>query len=155
VVVVSATTERRTVLEAISSGAVGYLPKSASRATMISGLQLVMAGGVYVPGEVLRAHSSDGLPGGLADSTSAPEGLASLTRKQLQVLDCVVRGLSNKEIARALCLAEPTVKAHVSHLLRKLNLRTRAQAIVAASTFDFSRLRPPETREKSRLRGDG
>lgn len=155
VVVVSATTERRTVLEAINSGAVGYLPKSASRSTMISGLQLVMAGGVYVPGEVVRAHSSDGLCGGPADSASAPEGLATLTRKQLQVLDCLVRGLSNKEIARALSLAEPTVKAHVSHLLRKLHLRTRAQAIVAASTFDFSRLRPPEAREKTRLRGDG
>ena len=154
VVVVSATAERRVVLEAINSGAVGYLPKSTCRSTMIGALQMVMAGGVYVPGDVVRADSSGGLSDRITGSTPASDALATLTRKQLQVLDCLARGLSNKEIARALNRAEPTVKAHVSGLLRKLHLRTRAQAMVAASTFNFSRLRRPETRNKSRLQGD-
>jgi DNA-binding NarL/FixJ family response regulator len=152
VVVVSATAERRTVLDAIRAGAAGYLPKSASRVTMIGALQLVMAGGVYVPGEVVRADSAS-LGEGPIDNPITPEGLATLTRKQLQVLDCLARGLSNKEIARALNLAEPTVKTHVSALLHKLHFRTRAQAIVAASTFDFSRLRRPQATDK-RLKGD-
>lgn len=152
VVVVSATAERRTVLEAIRSGAAGYLPKSSSRATMIGALQLVMAGGVYVPGEVVRADPA-GLGEGPMDSPLAPDRLATLTRKQLQVLDCLARGLSNKEIARALNLAEPTIKTHVSALLHKLHFKTRAQAIVAASTFDFSRLRRPEVTD-TRLKGD-
>jgi DNA-binding NarL/FixJ family response regulator len=152
VVVVSATAERRTVLDAIRAGAAGYLPKSASRATMIGALQLVMAGGVYVPGDVVRADPA-GLEEGPAGSPIAPDRLATLTRKQLQVLDCLARGLSNKEIARALNLAEPTVKTHVSALLHKLHFKTRGQAIVAASAFDFSRLRRPEATDK-RLKGD-
>ncbi len=154
VVVVSATSERGTVLEAIRAGAVGYLPKSASRLAMIGALQLVMAGGVYVPGEVVRTNAA----GGGEESPAgpiAPDALATLTRKQLQVLDGLVRGLSNKEIARALNLAEPTVKTHVSGLLRKLHLRTRVQAILAASAFDFSQIRPVEARDKRRLQGDG
>jgi DNA-binding NarL/FixJ family response regulator len=152
VVVVSATAERRTVLDAIRAGAAGYLPKSASRSTMIGALQLVMAGGVYVPGEVVRADPAS-LGEGPEGSPIAPDELATLTRKQLQVLDCLARGLSNKEIARALNLAEPTVKTHVSALLHKLHFKTRAQAIVAASTFDFSRLRRPEVTD-TRLKGD-
>lgn len=152
VVVVSATAERRTVLEAIRAGAAGYLPKSSSRATMIGALQLVMAGGVYVPGEVVRAGPA-GFGEGATNSPITPDKLAALSRKQLQVLDCLARGLSNKEIARTLNLAEPTVKTHVSALLRKLHFKTRAQAIVAASTFDFSRLRRPVATDK-RLTGD-
>jgi DNA-binding NarL/FixJ family response regulator len=155
VVVVSATAERRTVLDAIRSGAVGYLPKSTSRPAMISALQLVMAGGVYVPGEVVRADPGAGLGEGLLATDKVREALATLTRKQLQVLDGLAQGLSNKEIARALNLAEPTVKTHVSALLRKLNLRTRAQAIVAASTFDFSHLRHPEATDRRQRQGDG
>jgi DNA-binding NarL/FixJ family response regulator len=153
VVVVSATAERRTVLDAIRTGAAGYLPKSASRSTMISALQLVMAGGVYVPGEVVRADPASLGEGPMDSPVAPPEGLATLTRKQLQVLDCLARGLSNKEIARALNLAEPTVKTHVSALLHKLHFKTRGQAIVAASTFDFSHLRRPQAMGK-RLKGD-
>jgi DNA-binding NarL/FixJ family response regulator len=94
-----------------------------------------------------------GLGEGPMDSPIAVDRLATLTRKQLQVLDCLARGMSNKEIARALNLAEPTVKTHVSALLHKLHFKTRAQAIVAASTFDFSRLRRPVAADK-RLKGD-
>jgi DNA-binding NarL/FixJ family response regulator len=153
VVVVSATAERRTVLEAIRAGAAGYLPKSSSRATMIGALKLVMAGGVYVPGEVVRADPTGPGEGPMDSGALAPDRLAMLTRKQLQVLDCLARGLSNKEIARALNLAEPTIKTHVSALLHKLHFKTRAQAIVAASTFDFSHLRRPQPMGK-RLKGD-
>ncbi|TVR83226.1 MAG: DNA-binding response regulator [Rhodospirillales bacterium] len=155
VVVVSATAERRTVLEALRAGAVGYLPKSASRSTMITALQMVLAGGVYVPGDVIRAGAADALEDLGGDGRIGPAGLATLTRKQLQVLECLARGLSNKEIARALSLAEPTVKTHVSALLRKLHLRSRAQAIVAAGSLDFSRLRPPEPSAVQPSRGDG
>lgn len=155
VVVVSATAERRTVLEALRAGAVGYLPKSTSRSTMITALQMVLAGGVYVPGDVIRAGAADALEDLGGDGRIGPAGLATLTRKQLQVLECLARGLSNKEIARALSLAEPTVKTHVSALLRKLHLRSRAQAIVAAGSLDFSRLRPPGPAAVQPSRGDG
>ncbi|TVR97129.1 MAG: DNA-binding response regulator [Rhodospirillales bacterium] len=152
VVVVSATAERRTVLEALRAGAVGYLPKSASRATMITALKMVLAGGVYVPGDVVRGGNA--LDDFAADGRIGPAGLATLTRKQLQVLEHLARGLSNKEIARALSLAEPTVKTHVSALLRKLHLRSRTQAIVAAGSVDFSRLRRPEPATVQPARGD-
>ena len=61
-----------------------------------------------------------------------PEDLAALTRREIEILSLVATGLSNQEIAHRLVLSNETVKTHVSHVLRKLGLRDRAQAVVAA-----------------------
>lgn len=66
-----------------------------------------------------------------------PELLESLTRKQLQVFERMTRGESNKMIAYELSIAESTVKAHVSAILRKLGATNRVQAILSASDIDF------------------
>ncbi len=143
IVVVSATTERAAVLEAIGHGAIGYITKTSPRSVMVQALLQVLAGGIYLPPEVMRQFDA----GSAAEPDPAArvpqDALASLTRKQLLVLERLVRGESNKQIARALCLAEPTVKAHVSAILRKLNVRSRANAIVASRGIDFRSLRLP------------
>jgi DNA-binding NarL/FixJ family response regulator len=67
----------------------------------------------------------------------APELLQALTRKQLLVLERMTKGDSNKQIAYSLEIAETTVKAHVSAILRKLNVHNRVQAILSAGDIDF------------------
>ena len=140
IVVVSAKTERAVVLEAIRDGAVGFITKTSPRNVMVSALMQVMAGGIYLPPEVVRQLDTDPSAGAEAVPRVPPDVLTTLTRKQLLVLQRLARGESNKQIARALSLAEPTVKAHVSAILRKLNVRSRASAIVASNGIDFGTL---------------
>lgn len=102
---------------AVASGASGFIPKSFTAAEMIAAIQKVLAGEVFVP-----AKSS---------TSSSPES-GGLTLRQLEVISMLGRGFSNKEIARALDVAERTVKAHVSAVFEALNVRNRTQAVLAA-----------------------
>lgn len=139
VVMLSAADDRRTVIEAIERGAMGYIPKSCANEVMLSALRLVLSGGIYLPLEILD-HASlfpsggDARPGVEArGNTTGPATLADLrlTERQLQVLTLMAQGKSNKIICREFNLAEGTVKIHVSAVLKALNVTSRAQAIVA------------------------
>lgn len=134
VVVLSALQDRNSVTRALDLGAVGFIPKSAQRAVMISALHLVFAGGIYVPPEILRREES---PAKTQRSTCdgrplSPDDLR-LTDRQMEVLALMLRGKSNKTIARALNLAEPTVKNHVTAILRALRVTNRSEAIVVVN----------------------
>ena len=144
VVVVSASSNRTTVLEALEHGAVGFITKTTPRKLMVEALRQILQGAVYLPPDVMRDIGSES--SGRQDVTTAvsAEAMAMLTRKQLQVLERLAQGESNKEIARALSLAEPTVKAHVSAILRKFNVRSRAQAMIAAANFNRTTEPKPE-----------
>lgn len=100
---------------AVASGASGFIPKSFTATEMIAAIQKVLAGEVFVP----------------AKSTPSPES-TGLTLRQLEVISMLGRGFSNKEIARALDVAERTVKAHVSAVFEALNVRNRTQAVLVA-----------------------
>lgn len=140
IVVVSAKTERATVLEAIRHGAVGFITKTSPRSVLVKALLQVLAGGVYLPPEVVRQFDTEPLADTEPVAKVPRSLLTTLTRKQLLVLERLAKGESNKQIARALSLAEPTVKTHVSAILRKLNVQSRASAIVASSGIDFTNL---------------
>jgi len=131
ILIVSASDDRQVMREAYSFGAVGYLPKSADQEVMTKALGQVMAGDVYFPADVLAppAARGDGARG--AFSSSETEGPA-LTHRQLVVLELLAQGKANKQIAHELQISEITVKAHVSAILRKLNVRNRVQAVIAA-----------------------
>lgn len=137
VVIVSAEQDKHIVLQAITYGAVGFITKSTPREKMTAAIAQVLAGHVYLPADIIRSEQSNTrrTP---REATISPELLQALTRKQLQVLERMAKGEANKQIAYNLDIAETTVKAHVSAILRKLNVHNRVQAILSVGDIDFS-----------------
>jgi DNA-binding NarL/FixJ family response regulator len=133
VVVVSSFRDRSVVTEAIRGGAVGFIPKSSSRETIVNALRLVLAGSVYIPPEVAveEAVSDEPLTASMLGHGDAAAKLG-LTPRQGQVLALVMKGRSNKEICRELGLAERTVKAHLTAVLNLLKVTSRTRAVIAA-----------------------
>jgi len=120
------------VFEALRAGASGFLLKDVAPDDFGDAIRTIAAGDALLSPAVTRRlldRFRDRLPG----APAAPhEGIADLTEREHEVLKLVARGLSNREIADLLVLAEPTVKTHVSRMLDKLDLRDRAQAVVLA-----------------------
>ncbi|SDJ72688.1 response regulator transcription factor [Billgrantia gudaonensis] len=139
VAIVSAEQDRRVVLEAIDLGAVGYIPKSTPREALLAALQRILEGQVYLPPDIMRRprEAATPTPGSTPDATLNAR-LGRLTDKQLEVLERMTRGESNKRIALALDIAETTVKTHVSAILRKLEVASRVQAILVAGEIDLA-----------------
>jgi len=108
---------------AVAAGASGFIPKSFTADEMVDAIQQVLAGDVFVPAST-TVHAP----------ATAP---AALTLRQLEVITMLGRGCSNKEIARALDVAERTVKAHVSAVFEALNVRNRTQAVLVAQRRGF------------------
>lgn len=137
VVIVSAEQDKHIVLQAITYGAVGFITKSTPREQMTAAIEQVLNGHVYLPADIIRSTQTNTrrTP---REATISPELLQALTRKQLQVLERMAKGESNKQIAYNLNIAETTVKAHVSAILRKLNVHNRVQAILSVGDIDFA-----------------
>ena len=118
------------VYEALRGGASGFLLKDAPAEELVSAIRVVAAGDALLSPSITRRLIEEfarrPVPG------APPPQLASLTGREVEVLKLVSRGLSNAEIAKQLFVGEGTVKTHVSHLLTKLQLRDRVQAVVAA-----------------------
>lgn len=119
------------VYDALQAGASGFLLKDVRPETLFDAVRVVAAGDALLAPTVTRR-----LIGEFArlrpSQRTRPEDLEALTRRELEILELVAAGLSNQEIAERLVLSNETVKTHVSHILRKLGLRDRAQAVVAA-----------------------
>jgi len=108
----------------IRAGAHGYLSKTATREQLIHTIHMLLAGGTSVPAESILANNELERP---------PAWLATLTPRETDVLRAATRGLSNKEIARELELAEVTVKFHLSAIFRKMKARSRTEAAMLAT----------------------
>jgi len=135
VVVLSASTAQRDIAAALNMGAMGYIPKMASREVMLRALRLVLAGGVYIPPQAIGMQDYTGSTA--AGPSAVPQSLEELglTERQRQVLGLIAQGKPNKAIANELQISEPTVKAHVTEILRALKASSRAQAMVTARRF--------------------
>lgn len=125
IVVLSGSESRFDMQRALDTGAMGFVPKSATAPVMLSALRLVLAGGVYVPPELVQAPPADVR---IAPAVPAP----ALTPRQLDVLAGVVEGKRNKVIGAELGLSEATVKAHISAVFKALGVSNRTQAVRAA-----------------------
>ncbi len=141
VVVVSASDRSADVIRAIDLGAMGFVPKRASNETLMEALGVVMSGGIYVP-PMTMGEGEDASPAERERSDPAhgaaaarPNALAAfrLTPRQTEVLGLLLRGYSNKLIARELDLSVETVKDHVAAVLRALGVNSRTQAVLAVS----------------------
>jgi DNA-binding NarL/FixJ family response regulator len=134
VVVVSALEDPRIIHDVMTYGAAGFIPKSVRQQELASAIQDVMSGSVTLP-KSYRPPSAEAMAARDADLA---QKIASLTPQQLRVLMMLRQGFLNKQIAHALDVGETTVKAHVSEILRKLNVASRTQAVIEASKIDFS-----------------
>jgi DNA-binding NarL/FixJ family response regulator len=124
------------VYEAIRAGASGFLLKSAPPEQLVHGVRTVMAGDALLAPEItkrLLEHFARGRPPG----GGVPQELAELTQREREILRMIADGGSNAEIAAALFLSEATVKTHVNHILTKLRLRDRVQAVALAYRCGF------------------
>ncbi len=120
------------VVEALRAGASGFLLKDAPPAELVHAIRVVAAGDALLSPTVTRRLLDRVVPT-LSPAPSDPSSLlAQLTERERAVLLHLARGRSNSEIAEQLHISEATVKTHVSHLLEKLELRDRVQAVVLA-----------------------
>ncbi|MDP4302661.1 response regulator [Leptothrix discophora] len=140
VVMLSGDMDQATMRRALDLGAQGYIPKGETREVLTSALALVLAGGVYVPRAALRGAPSSSLPVPAAAAPANPSSANSLglTDRQLEVLALLMQGKNNKLICRALDLAEPTVKNHVSAILRALGVGSRTEAVLAVTRLGLT-----------------
>ena len=119
VIILSSSEDPTNVRQALALGARGYIAKSASAQTLVDALHTVLAGETYVPAF-------------LSEMSLMPGAHCVLTRRQMDVLEAICGGLSNKDIGLKLDLSEKTVKVHVSAIFRALNVVNRTQAVNAA-----------------------
>lgn len=136
VVVVSSMADDRVIAATLAAGAAGFIPKHAGRDVFRAALDCLARGEVYVP----RGHQPLPTPSTPAQDTI--ERLALLTPQQGRILELICQGKLNKQIAWELAIAETTVKAHVTAIMRKLGVQSRTQAVLMAGQARFSALMP-------------
>ena len=118
IIILSAVFDKEIVQKTMDIGVSGYIPKTSPNAVIISALNLVMAGGMYIPPELLSNQPEQ-----------SAEASHILTPRQIDVIRAVAEGKSNKQIAYELGLSEGTVKLHVTAILKLLNVNNRTGAV--------------------------
>jgi two-component system nitrate/nitrite response regulator NarL len=111
------------IVAAVRAGVCGYIPKTSTSEYFARALQLLLAGGTSIPTEVLMDQTA---------SHKMPSWLAKMSAREKEVLHGVAMGQSNKEIGRALGLAEVTIKLHLRNVFRKMAVKSRSEAAVKA-----------------------
>ncbi len=121
IIVVSHIEDNETVQNVLRCGASGFIPKSTSRDIISQAIQLVLSGGVFVPQQLVD----------YSDTEPTSKKL-TLTKRQSAVLDYILQGYGNKQIAYELQISEWTVKSHVAAIFRVLKVRNRVEAVLIA-----------------------
>ena len=128
------------VLEALRAGASGFLLKDVRPEELVHAIKVVARGDALLAPSVTRRLLDTFVGSGSPSIPDKPAALGALTDSELKVLKLVGRGLSNAEIAAELYVADTTVRTHIRHILSKLDLRDRIQAVVLA--YDTGLVQP-------------
>lgn len=137
VVVLSAEEDKNVVLKSVTYGAVGFITKSMPREKITEAIGQILQGQIYLPPDIIRKTGETGSKANDSSNRVDPDLVSTFTRRQLLVFEHMAKGQSNKEIAYELSIAETTVKAHVSAILRKLGVHSRLKAILCARDINF------------------
>lgn len=135
IIVVSSMTENAIISSALAAGAAGYVPKHSPQAQFRAALDSIAAGEPYLPESFVPAAQP-------SDRADAVTRLGSLTAQQARILELICDGKLNKQIAYDLGIAETTVKAHVTAIMRKLAVQSRTQAVLVAQQAKFASILP-------------
>ena len=139
VVVVSSLDDNRVIGAALKAGAAGFVPKHSHREVFRAAFDALRDGQGYVP-EGFVAQADPNAPA--SQREDAIQRLGLLTRQQAKILQLICEGMLNKQIAYELSIAETTVKAHVTAIMRKLGVQSRTQAVLIAREASFASLMP-------------
>ena len=131
VVIVSAAGDPRVMRRSVEFGSSGFIPKSSSLETIAGAIDSVLGGDVWLPESALATEDE-----ALREDQELAQRIGTLTPQQFRVLMMLADGLLNKQIAGELGVSEATIKAHVTAILRKMGLRSRTQAAVAARRLE-------------------
>lgn len=137
VVVVSSLDDSRSISAALAAGAAGFVPKHSTREVFRAAFAILAAGRPYLPEGYAPAETP-----AANQREAALQRLKLLTRQQATILQLICEGKLNKQIAYELSIAETTVKAHVTAIMRKLGVLSRTQAVLVARETHFDRLLP-------------
>ncbi|PWR02646.1 DNA-binding response regulator [Meridianimarinicoccus roseus] len=136
IVVVSSMSDNRMISATLQAGAAGFVPKHSQRDVFQRAFRAIEAGNVYTP----DGYIEPGAQG--AEPDDAVSRLSSLTNQQARILRLICDGKLNKQIAFDLSIAETTVKAHVTAIMRKLGVQSRTQAVLIAQQAKYAHLLP-------------
>ncbi|MBR1601236.1 MAG: response regulator transcription factor [Alphaproteobacteria bacterium] len=146
IIIISAVFEPEILQETYNLGVSGYVSKSFSNSLILSAINLVMAGGMYIPQEIMKmgmkssSESVRNLIRDLDKPRASGENNCGLTPRQTEVLECMAEGLSNKQIAYKLGLSEGTVKIHITLLMRTLEVTNRTAAVRKAAQLGILKI---------------
>jgi len=130
VVIVSASEEQHNIRRAIDYGASGFIPKSADLPTISKAIEAVLQGNIWLPEKGADAPPNE-------DEKAFAERIRTLTPQQLRVFMMLTKGLLNKQIASEVDVSEATVRTHMTAIFRKLGVRNRTQAVLAANYLNI------------------
>lgn len=136
ILIISADSCDETIQALMDAGAVGFIPKDAPRTVIAEALERVQEGSKFVPPGFVPQVRPDRYNVGLHEIS---QRIADLTPQQSRIMSLICAGKPNKQIAYELSLAEATVKAHITALLRRLGVRNRTQAAVLVNSVTFDR----------------
>ncbi len=147
-VVVSGSDHRDDIEKVMEYGAMGFISKLSSSKNMLAALRMVLDGGVYLPPQLLQ-QAMAGLDQGSPDKRTVRSNKNWLTTRQMQTLQLLAEGLSNKEISERLNLAEGTVKIHTAAVYQALRVNSRLEAVSTARRLGFLPWQESETNDSA------